>query len=134
MADINDINAAQSVKIIGSDPTGVETFPAKVSPNQNLGVDDTSNNGGVHGALSVSTTPIEAKVGGSVLSNRKNLTIFNNSNSGRTLYWGYSNTVSASNGTPLHRDQLLILRVGPNTHVWIVFDQGTNNVRVTESA
>ena len=33
MADISDIEAAQTTKIVGSDPTGVEETPVSSTPN-----------------------------------------------------------------------------------------------------
>lgn len=39
MADLSDINAAQSIKIIGSDSSGVETFPVNSNSSGRLLVD-----------------------------------------------------------------------------------------------
>lgn len=132
MADVSDINAAQSVKIIGADATGVESTPVTSTATGNLNVADVSNNGGVQGALSVTTSAVEAKVGGSPLANRKTLTIHNNGTG--TLYWGYSNSVTSSTGTPIFKDQLVVFDIGTGTSVFLIASSGSHNTRITESA
>ena len=189
MADISDINAAQSVKIIGSDATGLETNPVNADSSGNLQtvvkngtgssavniqdggnsitvdgsvsvsnfpatqnvaitssvevevkndtgnpvpVSDISNNGGLQGSITVGTSAIQAMVGVSPLSSRKNLTVFNNSSS--DIYWGYTNAVTTSTGTPLFKNQLIDFQVGPSTTVWLIAGSAGNNVRVTENA
>ena len=86
MADISDINSALPIKVIGSDATGAEQTPVQSSPNGELLINNTNNNGGVQGAISVSTTAVAARVGGSNLANRQTLTIYNNGT--QTLFWG----------------------------------------------
>ena len=132
MADISDINAAQSVKIIGSNSTGAEQTPVTSSSNGELNVSDISNNGGVHGSITVGTSAVQAMVGGSPLANRKTLTIFNNSSS--DIYFGYANTVTTSTGTPLFKNQFAEFSIGPNTALWLIAGGAGNNVRVTENA
>ena len=132
MADLTEIQSSQSVKIIGSDSAGAETTPVNSTANGELLSADISNNGGVHGALSVSTSAVEAKVGASALTNRKTLTVFNNSNN--TLYWGYSNTVTTSTGTPLFKSQQIVWDCGSNTHIYLIAASGSNDVRITENA
>lgn len=58
MADLTDTQAAQSIKIIGSDASGVETNPAAVNSDQNLQVvqPDKSGNGTItalNGAVTI---------------------------------------------------------------------------------
>lgn len=134
MADLNDIQAAQSVKIIGSNSIGVEQTPVQSNANGKLQVAHISNNGGVNGALTVGTTAVEAKVGGSPLSNRINLTVYNNGSGNQVIYYGYSSGVTASNGIPIFAGQLLSLDVGPNTSVFLIGSTAGINVRIAENA
>lgn len=132
MADLNSIEAADITKIVGSTATGVETTPVASSLNGDLQTSDISNFGGLEGALTIGTSVSEAKVGASSLSNRKTLTIFNNSNN--TIYWGYTNSVTSSSGTPLYKNQFISWDIGPNTHVYLIATSTGNNVRITENA
>lgn len=132
MADLNETQAAQAVKIIGSSSSGIENTPVTASSNGELQISDISNNGGVHGSLTVGTSAVEAKVGGSALANRKTLTIFNNSNA--DIYFGYSNTVTTAIGTPIFKSQFAEFEVGPSTTVWLIAGTAGNNTRITENA
>lgn len=132
MADLTDIQAAQSVKLIGSDLTGAEGTPAKVSANQDLYVSDVSNNGGVEGALTVGTSAVEVKVGGSALANRKLVTLSNNS--AATIYWGYTSGVTTTTGTPLLKGQERGWECGPGTSIWVIAGTASLNTRITERA
>lgn len=95
-------------------------------------VADVLNNGGIQGSLTVGTSPVEVKVGVSRLTGRKVVTIYNNSNS--VIYWGFTNSVSTSNGTPIEKKQFIELNVGDITEVWVVCDSNGNNARITEAA
>lgn len=133
MADLNEIQAAQSIKIIGADATATETTPVNATATGNLLTADIINEGtGVEGAITVSTTAVEVKVGVSRLSNRKSVTAHNNGSS--TLYWGYTSSVTSSSGTPLFKDQFISWDVGPTQAVYIIAASGSHNVRVTEGA
>lgn len=132
MADLDQLNASGSSKIVGSDPTGSETNFANVDSNQQLLTNDSLISGGVHGALTVGTSAIPIRVGISNLTNRKNLTLFNNSNT--TMYWGYDNTVSILTGTPIFKDQLYSWDAGENTTIYVVASTAGNNARITEGA
>ena len=116
-----------------SDPT-TPTQQASVSVNGDLGVADGLSTGGVNGNLLLTTggTTYEAKVGGSRLANRKSLTI----TALDDMYWGYSNTVTASTGTPLYKNQQIVFSIDPNSstfQVWLVATANSKNARITES-
>lgn len=130
MADLNQLNSAMSVKIAGSDTSGSETFFVNSTANNDLKTFDGINIEGVQGAVTVGTTAIEAKVGGSRLTNRKALTIYNNSN--QTIYWGFTSGVTTATGTPIARGEFLVLQVS-DVGVWLIAGTAGNNVRVTES-
>lgn len=132
MADLNEVQAAQSVKIIGASSSGAENTPVTASNNGELQISDISNNGGVHGAITVGTSAVQAMVGGSPLANRKTLTVFNNSNA--DIYFGYSNTVTTSTGTPIFKNQFAEFDAGPSTNIWLIAGTAGNNIRVTENA
>jgi hypothetical protein len=132
MADISDINAAQTVKIVGSDATGVEQTPVASTSNADLQVVDRANTSGVNGNITVGTSAVAARVGGSNLAVRKTLTI---TNLGTTIiYWGYSAGVTTANGTPIYKKQMTTWEgIGPAITVYLISASAGNNVRITES-
>lgn len=87
---------------------------------------------GIQNSLLVSTTALEAKAGVSTLSNRKLLTVFNSSNS--TIYWGYTDSVTTSTGTPIFKDQLVEWAIGSNLKIYLIAASGSNLVRITEAS
>jgi len=103
-----------------------------VSTNAELRSSDTVNNGGVHGAITVGTSAVEAKVGASKLTNRKLLTVFHNGNG--KLYWGYSNAVTSVTGTQIFKNTMVSFPVGDGTSVWLISDTAGQDVRITEGA
>jgi hypothetical protein len=129
VADLTDITAAQSVKVIGADLTGLETYPLNVTATGECEVADALRVGGVNGAITVSTVAIEAKVGGSRYLDRKLLTMIPTNG---TIYYGFSNAVTTTNGTPIYKNQLCILAV-TDIPVWLVAASAIN-VRITEGA
>ena len=132
MADLSNLDAAQTIKIAGANSSGIESTFVDATANNELKTADTLDNGGVNGAITVTTSPIEAKVGASVLPDRKMLTVYNNGN--KTIYWGFDSSVSASNGTPIEKSQFFAWSVGQNTLIYLIADSGSQNVRITESA
>lgn len=132
MADLSDIQAGQTVKIVGSNSTGVEQTPVNSTANGDMNTADILNNGGVNGIIAVSTTAVAVRVGASNLANRKRLTFMNNGTA--TLFWGYDSGVSTSNGFPIFRNQPVSDAWGPNTTIWIIAASGTHPVPVNEAA
>lgn len=132
MADLSDIQAAGSTKIIGSSVSGSETTPVDSTALGELKTADILNSGtGTQGALTVGTSAVIVRVGGSNLANRKLLTLHNNSLV--TLYWGYTSGVTTANGTPLFSGQMSGWAVGPSQNVYIIAGTAGNNTRVTEA-
>ena len=86
---------------------------------------------GVHGAISVSTTPVEVKVGASALSERTMVTI---QPLDGDIYYGYDNSVSSSNGTKIFENQTEPFEAGDQLTIWVVAESGTVDVRITEVA
>lgn len=90
MADLSDLQAAQTAKIVGSDTGGVETNAARVTPNQDIGAVDTVNASVTGGTITLSGTPVELKIGGSRLANRKYIWM---EALGNNVKWGFGPTV-----------------------------------------
>lgn len=85
----------------------------------------------VSGAISVSTTQTEAKVGGSRLSGRECLRIYNNSTT--TIYFGPTGLTS-STGEPIYKGQGVTIMVG-DIGVYLLTASGTaSDVRIQELA
>lgn len=100
-----------------------------------VAVSDIVDTAGSYGAISVtnSATLMTAN-GSSALANRKVLTIVNNSGTQATLYWGYSNSVTTSTGTPLLYGQMLSLSIGPSLTVYMIAASSSHDTRVTEAS
>ena len=135
MADLTDLQAAQATKIVGSDPTGVETNAISGSANGDLGVADGISSGGLQGNLSLTTanTAYEVKVGAGRLANRKCVTVVPTD---FDMYWGYNNTVTTSTGTPLAKGQFIGFALDPTdsaAQLWLVCASANRNARITEA-
>lgn len=133
MADLTDLQAAGSTKVVGSDTAGLETNAVGATVNGDLKVSDGVKQGGVYGNLNLPTAnvPVEAKVGVSRLTNRKLLVITTlNSN----IWWGTDSAVSVASGQPLANGQTLITSIDPNSsfELWLVGNANTKAVRITE--
>jgi hypothetical protein len=129
----NYYDADSPNNVIISDPA-TPTQQVSVSVNGDLGVADGLSNGGVFGNLLLSTanTAYEAKVGGSRLALRKTLMV----TALDDMYWGFSNAVTTSTGTPLFKNQQLTFSIDPNAstfQVWLVAGANSKNARIVES-
>ena len=131
MADLTDIQAAQSVKIVGSDATGLEQTPVNSTTLGELQTSDIITGAGLEGALSVGISAIEAKVGISALTNRKVLTIYNNSN--HLIYWGRTSSLLVSTGTPIKSDGFMVFEFSPTAPLYLISAFTGCDVRITES-
>lgn len=105
---------------------------AIASQNSNLKVVDNLDGAGTQAALTVGTTAVLVNVSGTNLANRKNVTLYNNSLV--TIYWGYTNAVTTSTGTPIISTQMAVWDAGPNTNIYAIAGTASNNTRITESA
>jgi hypothetical protein len=131
MSDLTGLEASQSIKIAGADSSGSETNYVNASALGELRTSDIITGTGTQGALTVGTSAVEAKVGGSALTDRKLLTIFNNS--GTTIYWGRTSGVTTSSGTPIYEKQFFTFDFAADAPVYLIAGTAGNNVRITES-
>ena len=131
MADLTDLQASQAVKLIGSDSSGAEQTPVQSTAIGELRTVNIVNQPGLQGALSVSTTGVQVKVGGSNLANRTLLTALNNGTS--TIYWGKTSSVTSLTGTPLVKNQYAEWDIGPNSDIYLIAVSGSHDIRITES-
>lgn len=90
---------------------------------------DVLNSEGLYSTITVGTTPIELKVGSTALSKRQAITIQPDDNE---IYWGYSNSVSTSNGTRIFKNQFIMLPIGEDIKVWLVANSSGKIVRIGE--
>lgn len=126
MADLTGIEASQSVKVVGQDATGAETYPVKASSNLELGVADVLNNGGADTILNLTTTPIQGMVGPSPRAERKYFIMEALTNN---VKWGFSSTTQSFD---LFKSQIIMIPVGPTTEIWFKVTAGTGQVAIGE--
>lgn len=108
------------------------TNTAGITANTEIKMLDISNNGGTQAALTVGTSAVEVMVGGSPLANRKSCTLQNSSLV--NIFWGYTNAVTTSTGTPIMVGQMYEWKVGTGTHIFVIAVGANNNTRITETA
>ena len=127
--DISDIQAAQTVKVVGSAADGTEQTPVGSSVNGEVLASDTANSptGGADKLIALTTTPVEGKVAASVKADRKYIIM-----EGLTtnIKWGFS---ASSQSFDLFKSQLVIFPAGPNTKIWFKVTAGTGSVGFGEA-
>lgn len=109
------------------------TDTALVTTNGDVNVADISNNSGSTGAITIGTSALIAAANGtSNLTNRKYLSVYNNGSV--TIYWGTSNAVTTSTGTPIVKNQQITFAVGTGTSIFLISGTASQNVRIVELA
>lgn len=106
------------------------TGDALNSQNQNLFVADIINTGAQFRAQSVTTTAAEALGAASILTNRKYIQV---TPTNGTVYYGTSNAVTTTTGTPLFMNQTLSISLSAAVHLWVI-SAGTVDLRVLEGS
>lgn len=81
-------------------------------------------------AQSVTTTAAQALGGGAVLANRKFIQI---TPTNGTIFYGTSNAVTTTTGSPLFSNQTLTMSFGANVQLWVIA-AGTVDTRVLEGS
>lgn len=145
MADLNEIQSSQSVKLAGAgSPSGIETNWAAVDINGGLSVAgegiagsaaggvitvqgalsgtqvptrDLINISGQNRAQAVSTVVSEALGGATILVNRKFISI---TPTNGIVYWGFTAGVTIANGTPIFNNQTQVFGFTDNVRVYLV--------------
>lgn len=88
------------------------------------------NGPGDQASLSVSTSPIEIKVGASRLEQRTIVTV---QPLNGDIYIGYNSlTLTSSTGTKVFKGQVYVLEATDSLPVYAVSESGTIDVRITE--
>lgn len=85
----------------------------------------------VYTNISVTTSAAEAKVGGSVLAERKVIGI---QPLNGDIYWGYDSSVTASTGHKLYQDVYVEIEASDALAVYLVAATGSIDVRLSEIA
>ena len=125
MADLDFLESSSPVQITGDD----ESFAADVGERKELSTSNTIRQNLTSGALTVGTTAVEIKVGGTRLANRKSVFLFNNSN--KTMYWGDSG-VTTTTGIPIARGESVTIAI-EDVAVFVITDQAGRDARVVEA-
>ena len=81
--------------------------------------------------LTVTATPVEAKVGATALTNRILLVIYNSAN--QKVYWGTS-TVTPTSGIPIYKKQTFFLPTDENVPIYLCLTTGSSSVHIKEFA
>ena len=133
MADLDGLHASGSVKIAGALSSGEESHFVNASSTGDLKTSDIINTSGIYGTITVGTSAVALRVGGSNLTERKLLTVDNTSNT--TLYWGYNNSVTTSSyAGRIFKDQQASWTVGPNVTIYLIASTAGNNVHCSEAS
>jgi hypothetical protein len=122
MPDLNYLQSDMVVTITGGD----ETNTAKVSTLSELATADVLNNGGVDAVLTVGTSPVELRVGGTRKANRKYV-VFEALDEG--IKFGFSNTTQ---NIPIFKNQIFFLPVGDSTQIWFVATVAGRTIAIGE--
>lgn len=127
MADLTELQAAQTIKLVGSTTTGAESTYAKVTPNQEIGATDTVNTSATSTTINLTTTAVELKVGANILVNRKYIWLQGLENN---IKWGFTLTDQPFD---LFKSQLLTFPIG-NVPIYAKMSSGTGSIAFGEGA
>lgn len=126
-SDDSSVNSGKSTLVGATNGTKIGNTGDRLKSADGL------RQGGVFGAVTLTTanTAYEAKVGGAKLANRRSLTV----TAMDDMYWGYDNTVTTSNGTPLFKNQQIVFSIDSDStfEIWLVASANSKTARVTES-
>lgn len=126
MADLSDLQAAQSTKIVGADSAGIETNPLGVKSNQEARTVDTCDTSAIDAVLNLTTGSTEGKVGGARLVNRKYVE-FQALSTG--VKWGYNTSCNFD----IFKNQFLVLMHGDQP-IYFKMSSGTGQVVFAEKS
>jgi hypothetical protein len=113
--------------------TTAQTNSLSLTINGDLRTADIINTSGIYGTLTVGTSAIEIKVGGSKLANRKLVTIDNTSNS--VIFWGWDSSITTSAyAGRIFKDQQASWAIGANVTIFLIASGAGNSVHISESS
>lgn len=103
---------------------------ATIGPLGDISTKDAINSSCSTGAISVTTSAIEAKVGGAKLVNRRLLVV---TPTNGIIYYGSSNAVTTASGTPIFKNQSTTFSFTDNVALWLIAGS-TVDVRIVEGS
>lgn len=126
MADLDQLSAAQTIKIAGAQGSGLETNFVDATANNEIKSADILNVSFTQGTVSVSVAGLaqEIKAGVSRLANRKSVLI---QAQGTNVVYGFSST---SQPFTLANGSTITLAVGDGLGVWVDRSSGSGSVTV----
>jgi len=130
------ISPTTGAAITGAVTTAPPTYTTGTSNALSLTIDgdlrtaDIVNTNGQNRAQSVTTTAAEALGAATILANRKMLSI---TPTDGTIYWGYSNAVTTTTGSPIFKNQTMTFAVGANVHIYVIAGS-TTDARIMEGS
>jgi hypothetical protein len=110
--------------------TTAQTDSLSLTIDGDLRVADIINTAGQYRAQSVTTTAAEALGAATILANRKSLTI---TPTNGTVYWGFSNAVTTTTGSPIFKNQSMSFAIGANLHIYVIA-AATTDCRMAEGS
>lgn len=136
-----DVDATGRVTVKLNDASGsainlgqaamANSVPVVIASNQSaISVSDVLNTAGQSRAQAITTTAAEALGAATILTNRKILIL---TPTNGTIYWGFSNTVTTSSGTPIFKNQMVAIAVTSNVHVYVIAGS-TVDCRIAEAS
>lgn len=125
MADISDIDAAQSVKLVGSSSDGTEQTPVNSTDLGQIKTSDTIDQQGEDTVLSLTTTAVIARVGGSNKTNRSYVFLQALDNN---VKWGFDTNCRFD----AFRNQIITIPASSSCDIYVKADSGTPDVVVGE--
>jgi len=127
-----EVNSQGELSTVSRIAGATFTPDSRLKVDAEVTIDQIINNQGTPpSTLTVGTTSIEVKFGANRLVDRKLVVIHNSSNN--TIYWGWDNTVTTSNGIPIFKNQTSFFEVGDQIGIWVIAPTAGNVVRVNES-
>ncbi len=134
MADLDSLQASQSVKIAGASSSGAETTYVNATLTGELRSADILNIGVAQSLLVVNGTgsPVEVKAGASRLINRKSITI---QAQGSNVIWGYSATAVTGQIFTIANGATITISAGDTIAIYIHRSSSGNvNVAIAENS
>lgn len=126
MPDLNELESSQAVKLVGATGLGDEQEFANVTPNNDLQTADILNVAAADTVVALTTTPVQIRVGGTNLADRKYVILEALST---RVKWGFS---SGTQSFDIFKSQLIMVPVGENVTVWARVSSGTGSIAVGE--